>query len=214
MSKNEAVIIDYGLGNLLSVKRAVEKCGVNAIVTADIEIILNSKRVILPGVGAFSKGIEALKTLKLNEVIKELHFKKIPILGICLGMQLFFESSEEFGNTKGLGILSGKIIPIPKIDINGKKLMIPNNGWRTIEKSSNNFPNNDIFILEKHKSEYYFTHSYRASPTDESIIVADCLYGGHKLPAFIFKNNLFGFQFHPEKSGEGGLYLLRNFLNY
>lgn len=212
MSDKEVVIIDYGLGNLLSVKRAVEKCNSIAILSNNAETILNSERVILPGVGAFSKGMEALEKLKLDKIIKKLYSNKTPILGICLGMQLFFESSEEFGKSKGLGIVPGKILPIPNLDTEGKKLMIPNNGWRQLVKSKNNFLDEDIFKLDN--NEFYFTHSYKASPVDQNVIVANCLYGGHNLPAFINKDNLFGFQFHPEKSGDAGLNLLSKFINY
>lgn len=215
MSKKEVVIIDYGLGNLLSVKRAVEKCNAIAIITNNPEIILNSKSAILPGVGAFSKGIQALQSMQLDTVIHELYSKKIPLLGICLGMQLFFDSSEEFGKTNGLGILQGKVIPIPGIDTDGEKLMIPNNGWRELVKSEINFSKEDIFdVGSNNKKEYYFTHSYKVSPENNSIIVAECIYGGYKIPAYVVKDNLFGFQFHPEKSGEAGLNLLNKFINY
>jgi len=215
MSKKEVVIIDYGLGNLLSVKRAVEKCDATAIVTNNSKIILNSKSVILPGVGAFSKGIQALQSMQLDKVIIELYLKKIPLLGICLGMQLFFDSSEEFGETNGLGILPGKVIPIPGVDTDGDKLTIPNNGWKQLVKSENNFKNDEIFDLAIfNRDEYYFTHSYQVSPVNRSIIIAECIYGGYKIPAFVAKDNLFGFQFHPEKSGEAGLNLLRKFINY
>jgi imidazole glycerol-phosphate synthase subunit HisH len=215
MSKKEVVIIDYGLGNLLSVKRAVEKCDATAIVTNNSKIILKSKSVILPGVGAFSKGIQALQSMQLDKVINELYSKKTPLLGICLGMQLFFDSSEEFGETNGLGILPGKVIPIPGVDTDGEKLMIPNNGWKQLVKPEINFSYEEIFDEESfNKNEYYFTHSYQVRPANSSIIVAECEYGGYKIPAFIAKDNLFGFQFHPEKSGEAGLNLLRKFINY
>ena len=215
MSKKKVVIIDYGLGNLLSVKRAVEKCNATAIVTNNSKIILNSKSVILPGVGAFSKGIKALQSMHLDKVINELYVKKTPLLGICLGMQLFFDSSEEFGETKGLGILPGKVIPIPAIDTDGDRLMIPNNGWKQLVKSEIKFSKEKIFNVGiENKKEYYFTHSYQVSPLNNSIIVAECIYGGYKIPAFIAKDNLFGFQFHPEKSGEAGLSLLNRFINY
>jgi len=217
MNKKKVVIIDYGLGNLLSVRRSVEKCNASAIVTNDIDTIRGSKNVILPGVGAFSKGMDALKSMNLDVVIKELYEKKIPLLGICLGMQLFFESSEEFGKTSGLGILQGKVIPIPGVDTFGEKLMIPNNGWHPLKKpknSSSHLKNSILDLSVDDKSEYYFTHSYKVESKYNENVFAECIYGGYKIPAIVIKNNLFGFQFHPEKSGGAGLKLLKNFIDY
>lgn len=215
MSNKEVVIIDYGLGNLLSVKRAVEKCNAKAVITSNAKIILNSKSAILPGVGAFSKGMWALQHMQLDKVIKELFLKKTPLLGICLGMQLFFDYSQEFGVNKGLEIIPGKVLPISNFDTDGEKLMIPNNGWRELVKL-NEYSKTEIILSNENfnKKEYYFTHSYKICPENKSIIVAYCIYGGYQIPAIIAKDNLFGFQFHPEKSGQAGLDLLSKFINY
>lgn len=215
MSKQEVTIIDYGLGNLLSLQRALEKCNANAIITSNPSVILNSQRAILPGVGAYAKGMQELKSRGLDEVVRNLLSKGTPLLGICLGMQLFFDSSEEFIFTKGLGILSGKVIPIPAIDKEDLPLKIPNNGWRSLVISNNSCSQKSVLKnwISK-EEEYYFIHSYMVLPNDDSVRVADCIYGGYRVPAFIVKDNLIGFQFHPEKSGKAGLALLQKFIKY
>jgi glutamine amidotransferase len=214
-NKKEVVIIDYGLGNLLSLQRAIEKCNMKVVITNNPNIILDSQRVILPGVGAFAKGMKELEIRGLDKVIRNLFLKGTPLLGICLGMQLFFDSSEEFGFTKGLGILSGQVIPIPTIDKEGMPLKIPNNGWRPLSVANNSCWKKSVLknwsFAEK---EYYFIHSYMVSPNDASVRVADCIYGGYRVPAFVIKQNLIGFQFHPEKSGKAGLALLQKFIKY
>jgi len=214
MSKKEIVVIDYGLGNLLSVERAIEKCGAVPIITDNSNIIINSDKVILPGVGAFRKGMEALKLRGLDNVIKNLFIKKTPLLGICLGMQLLFDSSEEFGYVKGLGILPGKVLPIPTKDKNFKELKIPNNGWRLLKINNQNLKNKTFFKFKSiENSEYYFTHSYMALPDDNSINFASCVYGGHNICSVVIIENFIGTQFHPEKSGKAGLNLLKIFID-
>ena len=214
-NKQEVTIIDYGLGNLLSLQRAIEKCNMKAIVTSNPNIILDSQRAILPGVGAFAKGMQELKIRGLDKVIKNLFLRGTPLLGICLGMQLLFDSSEEFGFTKGLGIVSGRVIPIPAIDKEGMSLKIPNNGWRSLDIKNNSCWQKSVLKNWSYaEEEYYFIHSYMVSPNDDSVRVADCIYGGYRVPAFIIKDNLIGFQFHPEKSGKAGLALLKEFIKY
>ena len=134
MKQTDVVVIDYGVGNLLSVQRGIEQSGSKVILTSDPDQILSANRVVLPGVGAFSNAMKTLKNLGLVEVLHELDRLKKPLLGICLGMQLLLEESEEFGITEGLGLIPGRVIPVPKKMISGMKQKIPHIGWNAFAK--------------------------------------------------------------------------------
>lgn len=214
MSVVEVVIIDYGAGNLLSVKRAVEFCGAKVKVSSNFEEITTAKKVILPGVGAFRDAMESLRKLCLIEAIHELKVLNTPLLGICLGMQLMMDESEEFGIASGLGLIPGRVISIPDKAINGQRLKIPNVGWRELmpigsqdQWGCSPLKNNQL------GESVYFVHSFMVSPADPDVIIADCSYGGHKIPAVIKKNQIVGCQFHPEKSGRAGLKLIESFIH-
>ena len=211
MSKSEVIVIDYGVGNLLSVQRGLEKCGTKVILTSDPEVILAANRVVLPGVGAFANAMKSLQKLGLVEVIGELAQRKIPLLGICLGMQLLLEESEEFGLTTGLGLISGRVISIPNQTISGEKQKIPHIGWNALQ-TSNSKGWQDTLLQNNHPGEAaYFVHSFMAVPSDPNDDIAYCVYGDHKIAAVIGRNKITGCQFHPEKSGEVGLEILRHF---
>lgn len=192
-------IIDYGAGNLFSVKNALDFLKIENCVAKDPETIRQADAMILPGVGAFPDAMEMLERKGMVSVICEEAGKK-PLLGICLGMQLLFESSSEFGTTKGLGLIPGKVI---KIDSHGLK--IPHMGW------------NDLKVLhpcavteEMAEDTYvYFVHSFRADTEEENI---SCYTEyGERIPALVHRGFVFGAQYHPEKSGEAGLKMLKNF---
>ncbi|CAM8362410.1 HisH Glutamine amidotransferase [Candidatus Methylopumilus universalis] len=213
MSMPEATIIDYGVGNLLSVQRGLEHCGAKVIVTADSAKILNSSHVVLPGVGAFGNAMEALKRLGLVSVIYELVQRKIPLLGICLGMQLLFEESDEFGVTPGLGLIPGRVIAIPDQTALGVSQKIPHIGWRSFQQSNPLIGWENTLLQDNCPGETaYFVHSFMAMPSDSKNRIADCSYGDHKIAAVICRDQISGCQFHPEKSGETGLKILRRFL--
>ena len=201
-------IIDYDIGNLLSVKRSVEMLGFNAVITKDKKKILNSEKAILPGVGAFGNGMNLLKKNNLVEAIYRFAESKKPILGICLGMQLFFDESSEFGYTKGLELIKGKVKKLPIKD-NEKELKIPNIGWNelVIKKKDRLFCN----IGEKNST--YFVHSYMAVPKDKSVVTSAYRFGDQEVVASVNLDNIFGCQFHPEKSGNVGLTILKNFIS-
>jgi glutamine amidotransferase len=211
MRTSEITVIDYGVGNLLSVSRGLEHCGAKVNVSSDPEFILKSKKVILPGVGAFPNGMRALIELGLDFVIKEVVNNDVPLLGICLGMQLLLDESEEFGITKGLGVIPGKVVPIPNRSINGEIQKIPHIGWNSLINLGTNWKNT-ILDEVREGDAVYFVHSFMASPETVEDRLADVLYGGHKISSVIAKGNTFGCQFHPEKSGEVGLKILRNFV--
>ena len=212
MNTPEVTIIDYGVGNLLSVKRGFEHCGAKVILTSDPKIILASKRVVLPGVGAFPSAMNALQKLNLVSVIKELEHLSTPLLAICLGMQLLMDESEEFGLTPGLGLIPGRVMAVPDKSVEGVSQKIPHIGWSALYDSSENNNWKRTLLQDNESGDFaYFIHSYMAQPTSPKNRVAHAMYGGHRISAVISKDRITGCQFHPEKSGEVGLKILRKF---
>ena len=195
-------IIDYDAGNIKSVEKALLHLGEEVMITRDREKILNSDKVILPGVGAFGDAMEKLRSYGLDKVIYEVVEKKIPFLGICLGLQLLFEKSDETPGVKGLGILPGEVLRIP--DKEGLK--IPHMGWNSLHFAHNG----KLFQGIEEGAYVYFVHSYYLEAEEESIVKASAEYGVH-IHASVEKENVFACQFHPEKSGETGLKILKNF---
>ena len=212
MSTPEVTVIDYGVGNLLSVQRGLEHCGAKVILTTDPEKILAAKLVVLPGVGAFANAIQSLDRLGLVSAIRELAQRRTPLLGICLGMQLLLEESDEFGLTTGLGLIPGRVIAVPDHTLSGATQKIPHIGWSALHPSNEVIGWEHSLLKDNSPSEAaYFVHSFMAVPTDPTHRIADCLYGGHMIAATIGEDQITGCQFHPEKSGEVGLKILRRF---
>ena len=212
MSKPKITVIDYGVGNLLSVQRGFEYCGAEVLLTADQDAILSAERVVLPGVGAFANAMQALHERGLIPIIQMLSQKRTPLLGICLGMQLLLDESEEFGLTKGLGLIPGRVVPLPSSTCNGGPQKIPHIGWnRLVPAESRGNWASTLLNDNQHGEAAYFVHSFMAVPTDSMHRLADCYYGGHLIPAAIFRERITGCQFHPEKSGEVGLKILKRF---
>lgn len=213
MSPPEVAIIDYGMGNLLSVRRGLEHCGARVIVTADPGAILASPRVVLPGVGAFGDGMGELRKHGVDAVVREFAAQGKFLLGICLGMQMLLDESDEFGVTAGLGLIPGRVIPIPSTASDGRTQKVPHIGWNALVLPDGQETwRGTLLDSVKPGDAVYFVHSFMASPTDPAHRIADCLYGGMSISAAIGQGNVFGCQFHPEKSGEVGLGVLRNFL--
>jgi glutamine amidotransferase len=213
MNKIDVAVIDYGIGNLLSVRRSLEHCGATVAVTSDPAEILAAPRVILPGVGAFVDGMKELRQRKLDVVVQEVAARGISLLGICLGMQMLLTESEEFGLTSGLGLISGKVIPIPATTVVGESQKIPHIGWSSLVVPSHG-KNWSGTVLENIAPDeaVYFVHSFMASPSSDEDRIADCIYGGAAISAVIGNKNIIGCQFHPEKSGKVGLKVLQSFL--
>lgn len=195
-------VIDYDAGNLRSVEKAFAYIGESVTVTRDKEEILSSDKVVLPGVGSFGDAMQKLQAYNMINTIYDVVDKKIPFLGICLGLQLLFESSDECKGVQGLGVLKGDIVRIP----DKGELKIPHIGWNSLELSNNGRLFHDI----ANNSYVYFVHSYYLKAKEENIVTASTEYGTH-IHASVEKENIFACQFHPEKSGEVGLHLLRNF---
>lgn len=196
-------IIDYGVGNLFSLQCSLKKIGVEAVVTKDPETIKNAKRIILPGVGAFGDASKKLYESGLVELITEEANSGKPFLGICLGMQLLFEKGYEYGEHKGLGFLKGNVVSLEgKID---KSLQIPHMGWNALDFKKES----PLFKYINDGDFVYFVHSYYATDCDDSVI-ATSEYS-NPVTAAVGKGNIFGCQFHPEKSGDVGLKILKAF---
>lgn len=196
-------IIDYDAGNIKSVERALQKLGQEVVVTRDAKAILSADKVILPGVGAFGDAMENLRRYHLDKVIYQVVERNIPFLGICLGLQLLFEKSDESKGVEGLGILEGEICRIP--DCEGLK--IPHMGWNSLHLQNNGRLFKDI----DENAYVYFVHSYYLKAKDEKIVKATTEYSTH-IHASVEKGNVFACQFHPEKSSDVGLQILKNFV--
>ena len=208
MILNKIVVIDYGFGNQFSIKQAFKALNYEIKTTSDPRDIVNATNIILPGVGAFKRAMEELKRLNLDAPIKNAANDGIPILGICLGMQLLFETSEEFGFAKGLNLISGDVKVLPSTSKDGKGLKKPNIGWSKISINQELQPslNTDFNLLND--ASYYFIHSYGAKVKKIKNVVSYVNFGDHLIPAIVKHKNIYGFQFHPEKSGINGLKLL------
>ena len=195
-------IIDYDAGNIRSVEKAMAKLGQEVWITRDRERIMNADKVILPGVGSFGDAMAHLREYNLVEVIKDVVKEKIPFLGICLGLQLLYESSEETPGVEGLGILKGKILKIPE----QKDLKIPHMGWNSLHLQNDG----RLFRGIEQNPYVYFVHSYYLKAEEEETVKATTEYSV-KIHASVEKDNVFACQFHPEKSGDLGLQILKNF---
>ena len=213
MSNKIVTIIDYGVGNLFSVTNAIHKCGFQANATSDVNEILNAKALILPGVGAFKNGIDNIKKKNLVDAIKKFVAQGKPLLGICLGMQLLAKKSLEFGVHNGLSIIDGTVMPLANHIKLGKNIKIPNIGWTELEKTCNLDWQKTIFNNLRTSDQVYLIHSYYFKPSDSKYILANADFNGKKICIAVKKGNVYGTQFHPEKSGEVGLQVLRNFCN-
>lgn len=203
-------VIDYGIGNLLSVKRAFENQGAEVEFVSSADEILAAERLVLPGVGAFKNGMEELQKRNLVNAIQEYCGENRLFLGICLGMQMMLEESEEFGVTPGLGIIPGKVVKIKDTAVDGTYQKVPHVGWNELHYTK--AVEGTILANIPEKEQMYFVHSYTAKPSEEQFRLADTYYGERKLSAVIQKGNCYGTQFHPEKSGMYGLEIIHNFL--
>jgi|ETNmetMinimDraft_20_1059909.scaffolds.fasta_scaffold21654_2 glutamine amidotransferase len=208
----QIAVIDYGMGNLFSVKQACEYAGLKPIITANESVIMNSDAIILPGVGSFGVAMDNLCRLGLVQPVKDVIESGKPFMGICLGMQLLLSGSDEFGESKGLGIIEGTVVKFA-CKIKEKNIKVPQVGWNQIsqppgmEKDSwDSSPLRDICNGEF----MYFVHSYYSIPENDEVVFSTTNYQGIEYCSSISRKNVFAFQFHPEKSGVEGLKIYRN----
>lgn len=206
--EKKVVIIDYNLGNLFSVKQACDTVGINAMISSTKEDIDNADALILPGVGAFIEAMHNLENLEIVDAIKNNVKNGKPIFGVCLGLQLLFSRSDEFGSGQGLDLISGTIKKFPSI-INGKKIRVPQIAWNQVVadvKGWDRTPLQDI----ADKDFMYFVHSYYVDPVNDSCVLTRTNYEGLDYCSGILENNIFATQFHPEKSAQKGLSIYKN----
>lgn len=196
-------MIDYDAGNIKSVEKAMQYLGKEAVITRDRDTILNAEKVILPGVGSFGDAMGKIRQYGLESVIHEVIEKGTPFLGICLGLQLLFERSEESPGVQGLSVLKGEIVKIPK----GEYVKIPHMGWNSLELKNNG----RLFKGIENGSYVYFVHSYYLKAEEADIVKAETSYNTC-IHASVEKDNVFACQFHPEKSSAVGLSILKNFV--
>ena len=200
----DVAIIDYKMSNLFSVQAACENVGLSSIITSDKDEILDAKVAILPGVGAFGEAMKFLCDSKLDDTIDQFVDSGKPFVGICLGLQLLFESSVEFGNYSGLGLVKGKVRKFQFYSNNSVKYPVPQIGWNMIKQTNNSW--DDSLLCNNANGDFmYFIHSYFVEPIDESIILSKTIYGNTEYCSSIKQDNIFGYQFHPEKSGIVGM---------
>lgn len=209
---SKTVIVDFGAGNLFSIARAVEHCGGDPEITGEPDGIANADRLILPGVGAFGNGMAALEAANLTDPLRAFAETGRPMLGICLGMQMMMEESEEFGSHSGLSLFPGNVAAIPAIDTSGAAQKVPHIGWNALQEPAAGRWQDSLLADTPEGETVYFVHSFAAKPENPDHILASCYFGGHQLTAAISRDGITGCQFHPERSGEAGLGIIRRFL--
>jgi glutamine amidotransferase len=208
----QVVIIDYGIGNLFSVRRAFEHCGAEVVVSSDPAIISAAPRLVLPGVGAFADGMNGLIQRGLDQVLAGYASSGRPLMGICLGMQMLASVSEEFGEHRGLDFIPGRVASIPRLDPEGKPYKVPHVGWADLRSAEHDASWKGSILDGLNPGDaVYLTHSFAVTPLDPNHRLAYCDYNGAQVTAAIRKGNVYGVQFHPEKSGPVGLKIIANF---
>lgn len=204
-------IVDYDCGNIFSVSKAIEHCGGNVTLAETADAVASADRLILPGVGAFGSALGALRERGLAEAICNFAASGKPFLGICVGMQAMLDYSEEFGRHEGLGLIGGHVAMIPRTTADGAPHVIPHIGWSELRKAEH--PWQGTLLQDSEAGDCaYFVHSFSAWPENTADVLATCSYNGHNITAAIARDNMTGMQFHPEKSGDVGLTILKRFL--
>lgn len=205
-------VINYGLSNLLSVRRALEHFGAEVEITGSAADVLAAGALVLPGVGAFEDGMNGLCRLGLIEPIRQKAAAGTPLLGICLGMQMLFDESDEFGVHAGLALIPGRVEKIPALAADGDPQRVPNIGWRPLYPGAPADFTGTALSRVAPGAECYFVHSFEAKPADPADRLADTVYGGRRVCAAARRGSVLGTQFHPEKSGPVGLSIVEEFL--
>jgi len=210
----DITLLDYGMANLLNVARAFEYCGASVRVVEDPKEVVAADRLVVPGVGAFADVIQELSKRGLDDAIRSFADTERPFFGICVGMQMLFDGSEEFGEHNGLGILPGQVKAVPALTVGGNSQRVPHIGWNhlVLPSSRSTWRGTPLVDLDAEQPAFYFVHSFSAHPERDEDRLAECIYGGHRICAAVQRDNIFATQFHPERSGTAGLELIRSFL--
>lgn len=214
-SSNKVTLLDYGMCNMLNVARAFEYAGADLVVTESPTEALKAERLVVPGVGAFSDSMAEVVARGCDDAIRHFVESGRPMLGICVGMQILFEGSDEFGKTAGLGIIGGWIRAVPSKSLEGAAQRIPHIGWNNLvypRETNRGWEGTMLAGIQPDRTAVYFVHSFAAAPSDPADRLADCDYGGHRLSAAVRRDNVTATQFHPERSGEIGIEMLRRFI--
>lgn len=199
--------------NLLNVARALTHCGANVAITEDPHSALAAEKLVVPGVGAFGDSMAEVEKRGLGDAIRRYADSGRPLLGICVGMQILFDGSEEFGDTPGLAILPGRVMAVPPATLDGIPQRVPHIGWNAlVPADTQRIWSGSLLDSMPDRPTMYFVHSFAARPDNPSDQLADCIYGGHRLCAAVQRDNIMATQFHPERSGEIGLEILRRFI--
>jgi len=212
MQKSTIVILDYGLGNLFSVQHVCEHLGYETRITQDKNDIASADAVILPGVGAFGDAIRNMHSLDLVSPVKDFISSGKPFMGVCLGMQLLFSESEEFGTHKGLDIIGGSIKKFPSVTAAGNRIRVPQISWNHVLQTGKGWNGSPLAGMEN-GMYMYFVHSYYAVPADPEVVLTETEYEGIRYCSAVKKGNVFATQFHPEKSAAKGIEIYKNWLN-
>lgn len=205
-------IVDYGVGNLLSVCAALDHCGADCTMASEPAGVIGAERLLLPGVGAFGDAMADMREKSLVGPVRAFATSGRPLLGICVGMQMLMDESEEFGRYEGLGLIPGTVKAIPPTAANGAPHPVPHVGWSALACPRPNTWRGTLLADTPEGAWVYFVHSFTAVPADPNHRLADCTYGGRQISAVTARDNVMGCQFHPEKSGEVGLAIIRRFL--
>jgi len=205
-------IVDYGIGNLLSVMRAFEHCGARPVLVSTPEGVRDADRLVLPGVGAFADGMSGLTAGGLADAVRAYASSGRPLLGICLGMQMLATESEEFGLHPGLQLIAGRVVRMPSTSINGEPLKVPSVGWRELQEPVQGRWRGRVMEEGAAHTAVYLVHSYQVIPENPEDQLAVYSFGGHRITAAVQTGNIIGYQFHPEKSGPAGLRMLGFFM--
>lgn len=207
---SKVAIIDYQLGNMFSVKQACEYLGYEASITSSSKELAAADYAILPGVGAFGDAMKNMERLDLVEPIRDFIAAGKPFMGVCLGLQLLFTESEEFGNYKGLNLVEGVVRRFPRTDPEGQQLKVPQIEWNQIYQKDDNAWQQTPLKQCTNGDYMYFVHSFYVEPADKNLVLSETVYGGMRYCSSIVKDNIFACQFHPEKSGEHGVDIYKN----
>jgi len=209
--RKKVVVIDYKLGNLFSVNQALLNVGLDVTISSEKNDLMEADALVLPGVGAFQDAMDNLTNLELVDILEQkVVVERTPLLGICLGLQLLFSSSEEFGNSKGMGFVDGTVKRFKNTDENGNKVRVPQIAWNTIEEKSLHAWQGTPLGTIKNNADMYFVHSYYVEPTNDDVVLSTTNYGDIKYCSSIVQDNIFACQFHPEKSAKEGLKIYKN----